>query len=506
MRWRNYVVGAAAIAILAWSAIALAQNLVEREARAMLDGWVRTPPAPFTTFNYGAVRFDFAERRLVITDIELTGASDVERIAIETVVVVDPQPFALDNVINPARYRGGRGQGDFAQVASRIEVRAIEVTASDGEATIATVATGAVALRQFAEAPTAQDLGGDIGKVVGIIMPGIRADEITINSLAWRQDSGGTSIARVSVRGVDAGRVAQVRIEDLRLVDKEEDVESDAVTIGAFTVTGIDLSRALPDMAAGRPMSATDPERKPQFDRWELRTLGGPALAVHGVSLERMGAEVSRPADRATERVDFYAEGISLAAPTDPESPMARILSGLGYPALTGTIACVSNSDNIRKRWTMEPCALSFPGAGTLSLTYVISGLDVSAPANADGAQALMESLAAASLDWIRLGFKDDGLTDRAIAHGSQSAGQPDEAFRRALVAQIRDGAEAYGGGSPRVRRVVDAVSAFIDRPGALTVALEPNKPVAFGSLDFGLLADPAAAADRLGLTGTHAR
>ena len=506
MRWRNYVVGAAAIAVLAWSAFALAQNLVEREARVMLDGWVRTPPGPFTAFKYGAVRFDFAERRLTVTDIELTGAPDVERIAIEAVSIIDPQPFALDNVINPARYRDGKGQGDFAQVASRIEVRTIEVTSSDGEATIATVAAGAVALRQFAQAPTAQVLSGDIGKIVGIVMPGVRAEEITVSSVAWRQDSGGASLARVTVRGLDAGRVANAQIDDLRLVDKEEDVESDAVTIGSIAVAGIDLTRALPDMAAGRPVSATDPERKPQFDRWELRTLGGPALAVHGFSLGRMAAEMSRPADRATERVDFYAEGISLAAPTDPESPVARVLSGLGYPSLTGTIACVSDSDNARKGWKMEPCTLSFPGAGTLSLTYALSGLDISAPAGADGAEALMESLATASLDWIRLSFKDDGLADRAIAHGAQSAGQSQDAFRQALAAQIRDGAEAYGGGSPRVRRVVDAVSAFIDRAGTLTVALEPSAPVAFGGLDLGLMANPAAAADRLGLTGTHAR
>lgn len=506
MRWRNYVMGATAIAVLAWSAIALAQNLVEREARAVLDAWVRTPPAPFTAFKYGAVRFDFAERRLAITDIELTGAPDIERVAIEAVTIIDPQPFVLDNVLNPSRYTDGKGQGDFTQVASRIEVRTVEVTSSDGEATIATVTTGAVALRQFAQAPTAQVLGGDVGKIAGIIMPGVRAEEVIVNRIAWRQDSGGASLARVAVRGLDAGRVAQARIDDVRLVDKEEDVESEAVTIGSIAVEGIDLTRALPDMAAGRPVSVTDPERKAQFDRWELLTLGGPALAVHGFSLARMGADVSRPANRATERVNFYAEGIRLAAPTDPESPVARILLGLGYPSLTGTIACLSDSDNAGKRWTVEPCALSLPGVATLSLTYTLSSLDVSAPASVDGGEALMESLAAASLDWFRLGVRDDGLADRALAHGARSAGQPEEAFRRALVAQIRAGADAYGGGSPRVRRVVDAVSAFIDRPGALTVALEPSAPVALGSLDVGLLANPAAAADRLGLTGTHAR
>ncbi len=505
MRWRRFVVGVSAIAVLVWSAIAVAQNLVEREARALLDAWVRTPPAPFTGFKYGAVRFDLTARRLTVAEIELTGAPDTERVTIESVSVVDPQPFALDKAINPGRYKDGRGQGDFAQVASRIEARNIGIESTDGEATVSTVATGAVALRQFTRAPTAQLFGDDAGKIVGVILPGIRATEIVVSGVAARKDSGGASVARMTVRDVDAGRVGEARIEDLRFIDKDDAREQGAVTVGSITIAGVDLTPALPDMAAGRAVSATDPERRPRFDRWEVLAVGGRALAAHGFSLARVGATVSRPVDGAIERVDFYADGIRLATPGQAESPAARILSALGYPALTGTIACTSDSDDARKNWTVQPCALSIPGAGTLSLTYAFSGLDISAPAGADGAEALMESLATASFDWLRLAFKDEGVADRAIAHGSRSAGQSEDAFRRALAAQIRDGADAYGGGSPRVRRVVDAVSAFIDRPGTLTIALEPVAPVALGSVDLGLLADPAVAADRLGLTGAHA-
>jgi hypothetical protein len=204
--------------------------------------------------------------------------------------------------------------------------------------------------------------------------------------------------------------------------------------------------------------------------------------------------------------VNFRVEGIELAAPLQAASPVAQVLAGLGYPGLTGTIACVSDSDNGRKTWKVEPCALSVPGAGTLSLTYALSGVDISSPAANDSGEAFLESLAAASFDWARLAYKDEGLANRAIAFGAQSSGQPAAAYRQALVAQVRQGAEVYGAGSPRVRTVVDAISAFMSRPGTLTVALEPAAPVAFGSLDASLLADPAAAADRLGLTGRHAQ
>ncbi|TXL74295.1 hypothetical protein FHP25_17560 [Vineibacter terrae] len=505
MRWRKYVFGTVVVAALAWSAIAVAQNLLEREARAMLDAWVRSPPAPLTAFKYGNVNFDIVQRRLVVSNVELSGP-DAGRIAIEQIAIVDPQPAAFDNVINPARYKDGKGQGDFVQVASLVEIRSIDMQASDGETTVAAVSTGAVALRQFAVAPTKANLSDEIAKVVGILAPGIRIAEIAISDAVHRDTSEdeGLRIARLGARGIDAGRIAEARIDDLRFLEKEDDNERDAVTIGAIIVSGIDLTRALPDMAAGRPVSGSDPARKPQVDRWALQALGGTALAAHGFSVARMGADVSRLADGRTERVSFHVEGIELAAPADADSPVARILSGLGYPALKGTIACVSDSDYARKSWKMAPCDFNVPGAGALSLTYALSGIDVSAPAGADGVDAMVQSLAAASLEWVRLIYRDEGLANRAIAHGAQAAGQPEAAFRQARAAQIRDGAQAYGAGSPRVAAVVDAVLQFLGRPGTLAVGLEPAAPVTFGSLGLGLLGDPAAAADRLGLTGSH--
>jgi hypothetical protein len=107
-------------------------------------------------------------------------------------------------------------------------------------------------------------------------------------------------------------------------------------------------------------------------------------------------------------------------------------------------------------------------------------------------------------LDWFRLGFTDDGLADRAIAYSAQTSGQPEAAFRQELIAQVRQGAELYGSGSPRIRTVADAIATFLSKPGSLTVALEPAAPVSFGSLDAGLLVDPAGAAERLGLTARN--
>ena len=504
MRLRRYAIGAVAVVILAWSAIAIAQNMVEREARAMLDAWVKSPPEPYTAFKYGDVRFDLTQRRLTIDSIELSGEPDTPRVTIESVGIVDPQPFALDNVINPARYSDGKGQGDFAQVASQIQFRNIKVEAKDGESTIAAIGIGAVSLRQFAVAPTAENLSEGPSKTIGIIAPGIRVAEVVINTIQHKHATRpeGMSIARISVRGLDAGRLAEARIEDLRGIDDGKD----AVTIGSILLAGADLTRALPDMAAGRPVSSTDPARKPNFDRWELLALGGASLADHGFSMARMGAEVTRSADGMTERTNFRVEGIQLAAPAKADSPVAMVLSGLGYPALKGEIACLSDSDNARKSFKMEPCAFSIPGAGTLSFTMALSSLDLSAASGIDNTEGFFQALAAASFDWVRVVYKDEGLTNRAIAFSAQSVGAPEASFRQGLVTQVQQGGAVYGAGSPRVQAVVNAVAAFLTRPGTLTVSLEPSAPVAFGSLDAGVMADVPGAAERVGLTGRHSQ
>ena len=498
---RRYAVGAVAVIVLAWSAFAIAQSMVEREARAMLDAWVKSPPEPFTEFKYGDVRFDLSQRRLTIENIELSGDPDTAKITIESVGIVDPQPFALDNVINPARYKDGKGQGDFTQVASQMQFRNLKFEKDNNEATIAAVGVGAVFLRQFTVAPTEENLDSP-GKAIGIIAPGIRVAELTINSLQSRQGgkSEATSIARITFKGLDAGRLAEARIEDFRAIEGGKDL----VTIGTVLLAGADLTRALPDLAAGRPMSSTDPARKPNFDRWELVALGGSALADHGVSMGRMGADVTRSADGMTERADFRVEALQLAAPAKPDSPVAMVLQGLGYPSLKGDIACLSDSDNARRSFKMEPCALSIPGAGTLSFTMALSGLDFSAASGIDNTEGFFQALAAASFDWVRIVYKDEGLTNRAIAFSAKSVGAPEDAFRQGLIAQVQQGGAAYGAGSPRIKAVLDAVTAFLTRPGTLTVALEPGSPVTFGSLDAGMMADIPGAADRIGLTGKH--
>jgi hypothetical protein len=506
MRLRRYAIAAAAVIVLAWSAFAIAQGMVEREARVMLDDWVKSPPEPFTEFKYGDVRFDLAQRRLNIDNLELSGHPSGLRITIESVGIVDPQPFALDNVINSARYKDGKGQGDFVQVASQAQVRNIKFEQGGNEATIAAIGIGAVSLRQFAVAPTEENLDSP-GKAIGIIAPGIRVGEFVINNLHSQKagSSEGVRIARVTLRGLDAGRLAEFRIDDFRAIDEGKDV----VTIGSVLLAGTDVTRMLPDLAAGRPISTTDPARRPLFDRWEIVALGGSALADHGFSLARVGADSTRSADGKIDRGTFRAEGLQLSAPTKADSPVVQALAGLGYPALKGEIACSGDWDWARKSYRVEPCTFAIPGAGTLSFTMSLSNLDFSSLTGIPGMDdtaALMQAMQAAKFEWIRIAYKDEGLTDRVIALAAKSQGQPEAAFRQAMVGQIKAGGGAYGAGSPRLQALVDAVAAFLTRPGTLTVALEPSAPVAFGSLGGNLIADPNAAAERVGLTGKHSQ
>lgn len=502
MRLRRYAVGAVAIVIMAWSAMAIAQNMVEREVRAMLDAWAREPPEPFSGFKFGEIRYDLTQRRLTVSDVELSGGPKDLKIAIESVGIVDPQPAALENVINPERYKDGKGQGDFAQVASMMQFTNIKITSESSDGSIAAIGVGTVAMRQFSVAPTDENLGESPAKIIGILAPGIRVSEVVVNTIQSRNPNGteAIAVARITVKGLDAGRLGELRLDDMRFAEKGRDT----VTVGSVLLAGADLTKALPDLAAGRPISSTDPTRKPNFDRWELVALGGAALADHGFSLGRMGAEVTRSADGNSERTNFRVEGIQLAAPTLPDSPVVQMLSGLGYPALKGEIACMSDSDNGRKSFKMEPCALTVPGAGTLSFTLALSGLDLSAASGLDDSDAFMKALATASYDWVRIVYKDEGFANRAIALAAKSVGAPEPAFRQGMIGQVQQGGAAYGAGSPRIQGVVNAVAAFLAKPGTLSIGLEPSAPVAFGTLDLGLMADPGGTAEKLGLTGRH--
>lgn len=474
--------------------------LIEQQAKSFLDGLAAKPPAPFTSFKYGSVQFDPASRTLTVTALELTSSTPADgprKVTIARADLVDFNPFAVQKIVEPGQYRDGRGDGAFAAVLSSMVLRQVTLENPKNTSTFAAVQARNVSARQFDVAPTAANFPADkpgVGfalaagafRAEGLVMGGI------VSTKADKSPNG--SIERIALVGLDAGRLAEFTVDNFRGYDGDKE----AVSIALIALRGLDLTRALPDLLAGKSIVFGDPARKPDFDELRIRGIGGAALAAQGVKLGEFAVGATRSADRLDERTTIRVSGFELGGATDPKSDVTAMLKDLGYPSIKADLVCGGGVNYGRRVTDIDKCDLMAPGLGTMSLAYSIANLRTDA--TMDDPMAALAAVQELTLERFRLSYKDESLADRLIAFAARQQGAPADRFRQQLIAQVRQGTAGMVQGSPRLQQAVQAVATFLAKPGAITFELSPAAPVRFGEFGPGMMADPAAAAEKLGV------
>ena len=485
------------IAGLAW-----AQISIEGQIKALLDGWVSKPPGTFTAFKYGAANYDIASRKVILENLEFSGGppEKIEKLLIQRAELVDFNPAAIAKIADKALYKDGKGDGAFVRIVGDAFLQGVAATGATDRIIIREFKAQGVQGRQFDVAPGPDFPREEGGKAFALIAGAFKAEQVVFADVEIRGKQGnGMNIGRFSVWGLDAGKVGSVSLE--RSTAIEQDLES--VTFGLISMRGLDVSRMLPDLAAGRGVAMRDPARKPDIDELRVTGITGPMLAAEGLKLGEIQIAVTRSADRMSDRTVLRMTGFELSRGTKPDGDMGKALSMVGYTSVPMEWVCEGSNDYGKQIASVDRCDLTAQGAATLSLTYALGNLGSGEWGNDQG--AAMAALMGYELHRLRIVLRDQSLLERLLAFAAQMEGKTAQAKRAELVQQVRLGSAGFTQGSPRLQQAVQAVVAFMEKPGSLTIEFTPAQPVKFGEFNMGMMADPPAVAEKLGLKVTSA-
>ncbi len=312
-------------------------------------------------------------------------------------------------------------------------------------------------------------------------------------------------------------------IELTGIADVENGYRIDHISMPSYTATESGGTVTLTDVemeAVFLPAEGVDINEVGYFF-YERASLGEAHFETDGrdtVSLVNLSAEITPPEEGGELAFRGGAEhfSVDLSAADNPQQQ--EVLSRLGYEQMAGSMAFAGSWNASDGRLTLSQYDFIVDEAGTLSITFDISGYtpafikalretsdQMAASSSADTSaqgMAMLGLMQQISLYGMEISFADASLTERVLEFAAQDQGvsatdvaNQTKAVLPLLLAQIN---------APQFAQMAsDALSAFLDDPQSLTIRAAPAEPVPFALLLATGMMSPDALAQQLGLTVT---
>lgn len=117
--------------------------------------------------------------------------------------------------------------------------------------------------------------------------------------------------------------------------------------------------------------------------------------------------------------------------------------------------------------------------------------------------EAVLEALQALEIHSMTLKISDDSLTDKALNFAAMMQGEDADDLKSQMQMMLAMGAAGAGGLGidPEIPQAfISALSSFIEKPGDITIKLNPDSPIVFGEIE-----DPSTLTkDAMGLSVTY--
>jgi hypothetical protein len=517
------VFGSAALPHLGAAPAAYAQDAMAPAAgvtQADIDAVIAKLP-PDVTVAYTTVITDAAMGTTTIEGLTITPKSGDQKVEIAKIVLGGFDKDALERVVDPARYTG-TPEEDFRTIAASISVEGVTVTA--GGQTVLTVASQTVEgwrMKQLpfnpgevqAMMPKQVPVGVQAlaGAIDSIQVDRIAATDIVIDATVPGMDGGPSqklayTIGEITQTALDRGNAGR---GEMNRVSGTSEVEEGPVplkinfSVATSSVDGLSLQKLIGFLAKGE-MPATS-ER-------DLISIGAFAYTDYLVDIAGIGKlsfpSVTMPAIPfvwlVPQSIEFAAQGTFEPAAADAfmggpdiramflDSAPAGFKFGWKYDDAAGT-------------GEITNYAISVGGWGEFDFGAKAGGLKLDdLPSLATRAQELL-SFDGAFVKWDDDGGFDKGL-DLAAKQMPAGEGAPpaDAASLKSLAKMQIDMGMAMFGGDPAAAAVADAVKAFIDTPGTLTITSAPPSPLKMDALGTIAGLPPAEQLKTLGISATY--
>lgn len=444
----------AVIVIVAAAAFG-ADRLAQRSATSQIDAFVARPDV---AGSYGRVTYSLWRRTIEIDDLVLQPAPDqpihVGRLMIDGVGPFGSALFQPDGSI-------------------MVDLRAHLLTTTDA-AHAATTTIGDLDVRGFhgvlallSHRPvTKEDWQAWLG--------GITIDRLDITDLAVAVAETGTkmTVGHLLIEQMKPGAVDRLSLDKVAL-----DLPRGAARLGRSEIQG--LAYAFGDGPGAPPRVFVAQGR------------------VAEIATGRDGHEATAKEFQLTTggTLEKPEEWTVTVKSVDIPATAVPALTSVGYERVTLDLTSKSTYD-AQQGVIDSQSEITAPDVGNLGVSIRIGNYQADA-ASQDTA-ALLKRLGEAQLDRFELHYVDASLIDRVLRFYAQSSGTDLAAIRQRLIAPLT--AQRSTVADKPVAADFDAVIAFLQKPGALTIVAAPPQPVAFADLKGSDVA-PQAIATRLGLT-----
>ncbi|MBW3098756.1 hypothetical protein [Pseudohoeflea coraliihabitans] len=271
--------------------------------------------------------------------------------------------------------------------------------------------------------------------------------------------------------------VERISSEESRISDDDvevvlEDVELRGVRIPAdAAMTGLDTMMVYDSFRTGRIVARDD----------------GSAI----VSVASISVDVERMGNNEGLTFTLTSEGVSVDTAVFEEAPARRVLTDLGYDALTGRTSTQGQWEAETGRVQIRDHVITVDGLGSVRLTADFTGYtpafiaamrDQSSAGDEASAMNLLGAMQQFNLQEAAVRFKDDSLTRQLLEYYGGKQGVSGEQMAEAAKAAAPFMAAKLG--IPELQKqITEAANRFFDNPQSLTVTARPEKPVPFSQL-----------------------
>lgn len=438
----------------------------------------------------GTVEVGLLGRRVVLSDLAIAGGPGADFELTAAYLDVQGLSWPLAELLHGRTPFSGFRWGDPLQ-AGHLEARDVRLVdrAAMTEWRAASIVADDIDLARF----DGDVVGGDRG----IELPARALAALIVRRLEQRDvsfastvDGQALSLGSVVVERFNRGLVGNFAVGDFKVGAKGV-LPTVAVDVREISAVGLDLRKPLDGLASGAQRLG-QPLGRLWAERFVIAGVGGSALSLYGISLERVTAEQKHESDAvilSRTRIDGL-----VVNPPSGSAKAAELKTGLeaiGVGELKLALDCGAREDRGAGVFKIENCAVTSPGLAEIGFGMTVVGVDENFWRALDEGDFRHVSTSKAALGAADLVIADKSLLERTLKAVAKTSGTPAALLRPLAALQIRKYQPPGVLITDALTKLLDTVARFIEQGGTLTLTAHPEPPFAFSRADYLLTPGP---------------
>ncbi len=293
-----------------------------------------------------------------------------------------------------------------------------------------------------------------------------------LSATSGDEKKSGVVIDHIGYSGINQGQFGDLVIKGMKTDDKDGKLDCQE-----FVIKGLDIKKLLEELAKG-----TDPESLDfstiSLGDVQMKGINVSAEKAENIQFKEISLTNLQQKDQVPTSFTFLIAGLNFKI-TDIKDPMVQAtFQGLGYESIDMTfkIDYAWNPDN--KNLELKK-SLNIVDAGEITLALAVNNIDLASLKENPNPQMLLPALL---FKRAELRYVDASLAPKLLKFFGDQQGMGEEDVKAMLVAQLNQFKEMFQG-SQAAPAAIDSLIAFVNKPDALTITVEPPEPVPFMAL-----------------------